>query len=47
MKDSGVLINGVTEKAKHEIKKKQEGEFPAALLVPLSAQLVQPVIFSL
>ena len=33
LKDSGVLINGVTETVKHEIKK-QEGEFPGALLAP-------------
>ena len=33
LKDSGVLINGVTETVKHEIKK-QEGGFPGALLAP-------------
>ena len=40
-----VLINGVTATVKHEIKK-QEGGFLGALLVPLVASLVQPVISS-
>ena len=44
--DSGVLIDGVTETVKHEIKK-QEGRFIWALLAPLAASLVQPVISSL
>ena len=43
LEDSGVLIDGVTETVKHEIKT-QEGGFLAALLVPLAASLVQPVI---
>ena len=38
-----VLINGATETVKHEIKK-QEGGFLGALLAPLAASLVQPVI---
>ena len=37
----GVLINGVTEKIQHEIKK-QEGGFLPALLAPLAASLLQP-----
>ena len=41
----GVLIDGVTETVKAEIKK-QEGEFLGALLAPLAASLVQPVISS-
>ena len=44
--DSYILIDGITEKLKHEIKKKREGEFLPALLVPLAALLVQSVIFS-
>ena len=43
--DSDVLINGVTETVKHEIKK-QEGGFLRDLLAPLAASLVQPVISS-
>ena len=43
--DSGVLILGVTETVKHKIKK-QKGRFPGALLAPLTASLVQPVISS-
>ena len=45
LEDSGVLIDGVTETVKHE-RKKQEGGFLGALLVPLAASLVQPVISS-
>ena len=45
LEDSGVLIDGVTETVKHE-RKKQEGRFLGALLVPLAASLVQPVISS-
>ena len=41
----GVLIDGVTETMKDEIKK-LEGWFIGALLAPLAAQLVQPVISS-
>ena len=42
LQDSGVLIDGVTETVKHEIKN-QEDEFFWALL-PHLALLVQPVI---
>ena len=42
---SGVLIDGVTETVKHVVKK-QEGGFLGALLAPLAASLVQPVISS-
>ena len=45
LEDSGVFIDGVTGTVKHEIKK-QEGGFPVALLAPLAASLVQPVISS-
>ena len=45
LEDSGVLIDGVTETVKGEIKK-QEGGFLGALLAPLAASLVQPVISS-
>ena len=45
LKDSGVLIDGVTEIVKHEIKKQEIG-FIGALLPPLAASMVQPVIFS-
>ena len=44
-RDSGVLIDGVTETVKHEIKK-QEGGFLGSFFAPLAAQLVQPVISS-
>ena len=40
-----VKIDGVNERAKHEIKK-QEGVFLGALLTPLTASSVQPVISS-
>ena len=43
LEDSGVLIDGVTETVKHEMKK-QEGRFLRALLAPLAASLVQPLI---
>ena len=43
--DSGVLIDSVTKKVKHEIKK-QESRFLGALLGPLAASLPQPVILS-
>ena len=45
LEDSSVLIDGVTETGKDEIKK-QEGGFLGVLLVPLAASLVQPVISS-
>ena len=41
----GVLIDGVTETVKDEIKK-QEGGFLAVLLAPSAASLVQQVISS-
>ena len=45
LKDLGVSIDGVTETTKNWIKK-QEGRFLCALLAPLNASLVQPVICS-
>ena len=45
LEDSCVLIDGVTETVRHEIKKKEDG-FLEALLVSLAASLVQPAIFS-
>ena len=42
LKDSGVLIDGVTAGATHKIKN-QQLRFLGALLVPLDASLVQPV----
>ena len=45
LQDSVLLINGVTETVKHEIKK-HEGKFFGILLTPLDASLVQPVISS-
>ena len=43
--DSGVLIDGVIETVKHEIKK-QKGLHLESLLAPLAASLVQPVASS-
>ena len=43
LEDSNVLIDGITETVKDEIKR-QEGGFLPALLPPLAALLVQPVI---
>ena len=43
LEDSGVLIDGVIETVKHEIKK-QDGRFLGALLAPLATSLVQPAI---
>ena len=45
LEDLGVLIDGVTETVKHEIKK-QDGRSFGALLAPLATSLVQPVISS-
>ena len=45
LEHSGVLIDGVTEKVKNEMKK-EEGGFLGAVLAPLAASLVQPMIFS-
>ena len=42
LEDSGVSIDGLTETVKH--KKTQESRFLGALLVPLAASLMQPVI---
>ena len=44
LEDLSVLVDGVSEKTKHE--RKQQGEFLGALLAPLNASLVQPVISS-
>ena len=44
--DSGVLIDEVTKTVKHEMKKLERG-FLGALLAPLAASLVQPVISSI
>ena len=43
--ESNVLIYGITETVKHEIKKQEDGFLPA-LLAQLAALLVQPVISS-
>ena len=40
-----MLINGITEIVKHEMKKQEDGFIPA-LLAPLAASSVQPVISS-
>ena len=40
LEDSGVLIDGVTETIKHEIKKNKKN------LAPLAASIVKPVISS-
>ena len=45
LEDSGVLIDGVTEAVKHEVKN-LEGGFLAALLAPLAALVIKPVISS-
>ena len=45
LEDSVVLIDGVTETVKHEIKE-QEGGLSGVLLVSLATSLVQPVISS-
>ena len=46
LEDSGILNDGVTETVTHEIKK-QKGGFLGALLAPLAASIVQPVIYSI
>ena len=43
--DSGVLIDCVTERVKHQVKK--EGGFLGAVLARLITSLLQPVIYSL
>ena len=45
LEDLGVLIAGITETVKHQIKKQERG-FLGALLTPLAASIVQPVIYS-
>ena len=45
LEDLNVLIDGITETVKHEIKK-QEGRFLPTLLAVLAASLVEPVISS-
>ena len=45
LEDLGVLIDGVTETVNYE-KKKKEGGFLDAILAPLAASLVQPMISS-
>ena len=45
LEDSGVLIDGLTETVKHEIKIQKDG-FRGALLAPIAASLVQTVISS-
>ena len=45
LKDSGVLIDGVTETVKHEIKR-QEGGFLRAFLAPFPTSIVQSDISS-
>ena len=45
LEHSSVLIDGVTETVKHEIKK-QEGGLLGALFAPLAASIVQPIISS-
>ena len=39
-------LGNISETVIHEIKKKQEGKFPEALLAPLVASLLQSVISS-
>ena len=43
LEDSWVLIDGITETAKHEVKK-QEGRFIGALLAPLAFSSVLKVL---
>ena len=43
LEDLGILIDGVNEAVKHEIRK-QEGRFIGTLLAPLVASIKQPVI---
>ena len=45
LEDLGVLIDGVTETVKHEIKK-QEGGFLGAFLAPIATLIMQPVLSS-
>ena len=41
--NSGILIDRITKAVEHQMKK-QEGGFLGALLAPLAASVVQPVI---
>ena len=41
--NSGILIDRITKAVEHQVKK-QEGGFLGALLAPLAASVVQPVI---
>ena len=45
LKDLGVLVDGVAETVKHEIKKQGQG-FLGTFLESLAASIVQPVISS-
>ena len=45
LEDSDVLIDRVTKTLKYEVKK-QKGRFLGALLAPLTASIMQPVITS-
>ena len=45
LEDLGVLIDGITETVKDELKNQESG-FLGALLAPLADSLVQPVISS-
>ena len=44
LEDSGVLIDGVTETVKCEIKKQEEKQFLGGLLAPIAVSILQPVI---
>ena len=46
LEKSGLLIDGTTEKVKHEIKK-QECVFLCAMMIPMAFSLIQPVASSL
>ena len=43
LEDSSVLIDGVTETVKHEVKEQEDG-IAGTLLAILAASLVQPII---
>ena len=44
LEDSGVLIDGVTETVKCEIKKQEEKQFLGGLLAPIAVSILEPVI---
>ena len=44
LEDSGVLIDGVTETVKCEIRKQEEKQFLGGLLAPIAVSILQPVI---